>query len=144
MGYWNSAMIFSVKNKFYATLSCFILAGWGWLFVASRQSVSSFTPCVFKNITGIPCPSCGSTRAVVAILNGRFMEAFLLNPLGYLLIILAIALPIWLLVDLITKKEKIRTLFHQLNSFTKSHPIFLFSFLTLIAINWIWNIYKHL
>lgn len=37
--------------------------------------------CILREITGVPCPACGSTRAVLAACNGRFGEAFLLNPL---------------------------------------------------------------
>ena len=37
--------------------------------------------CKLKAITGIPCPTCGATRAVKAIAVGRFVEGWLHNPL---------------------------------------------------------------
>jgi len=38
-------------------------------------------PCVFREVTGIPCPSCGTTRGVLALIDGRPLEALTLNPL---------------------------------------------------------------
>ena len=39
--------------------------------------------CMFRNITGLPCPFCGTTRSVGNILLGNFNDALNLNPLGY-------------------------------------------------------------
>ena len=35
-------------------------------------------------MTGIPCPSCGTTRAATAFLQGDLMTAFINNPLAAL------------------------------------------------------------
>ena len=40
--------------------------------------------CLFRNVTGLPCPFCGSTRSVGHILQGEFSAALYSNPLGYL------------------------------------------------------------
>ncbi len=40
--------------------------------------------CVFRSLTGIPCPSCGTTRAATAFLEGHLMTAFINNPLAAL------------------------------------------------------------
>lgn len=39
------------------------------------------TPCLFRRLTGVPCPSCGATRGVLALLDGRPFDALALNPL---------------------------------------------------------------
>lgn len=62
-----------------------LVAGWGLLLGASawleaRTGVEAQT-CLFKRVSGHPCPSCGSTRAVMALLRGQWGEAFLWNPL---------------------------------------------------------------
>lgn len=36
--------------------------------------------CPFKQITGYPCPTCGSTRLVMALFRGDLVSAFLSNP----------------------------------------------------------------
>ncbi len=40
--------------------------------------------CTFRNLTGIPCPSCGTTRTALALLNFEFSSALAVNPLGTL------------------------------------------------------------
>ena len=44
--------------------------------------------CVFRNLTGLPCPFCGSTRSVGQILQGNFTEALAFNPMGFFLLLL--------------------------------------------------------
>lgn len=41
--------------------------------------------CWFHKATGIPCPSCGATRAFVQIIQGHFLKGFAYNPLGAIL-----------------------------------------------------------
>ena len=40
--------------------------------------------CTFRNLTGIPCPSCGTTRTALALLNFDICSALAVNPLGTL------------------------------------------------------------
>jgi len=40
--------------------------------------------CAFRAITGVPCLSCGTTRAAVALLNGHLVDALAANPLAAL------------------------------------------------------------
>ena len=47
--------------------------------------------CVFRSLTGIPCPSCGTTRAATAFLQGDLMTAFINNPLAALAGLLFVA-----------------------------------------------------
>jgi len=54
--------------------------------LANRSSGFSTGPslCMFRNLTGLPCPFCGTTRSVGNILIGNFNVAMHMNPLGYL------------------------------------------------------------
>ena len=47
--------------------------------------------CTFRKLTGLNCPGCGMTRAAVAALHGQLGSAFRFNPLGMLLLPLALA-----------------------------------------------------
>lgn len=38
-------------------------------------------PCFFSNVLGIYCPGCGGTRAVYALLHGRFIASLWYHPL---------------------------------------------------------------
>ena len=37
--------------------------------------------CTWKMVTGLPCMSCGSTRALHLVLSGHFAKAFTMQPL---------------------------------------------------------------
>ena len=46
--------------------------------------------CVFKSLAGLPCPTCGTTRAAVALARFDLHAAVALNPLatlGWLLLV---------------------------------------------------------
>ncbi len=45
------------------------------------QRAGFFPKCIFHELTGLACPSCGLTRAFHAVLNGRFLDALLYNAL---------------------------------------------------------------
>jgi hypothetical protein len=38
--------------------------------------------CALKTLTGLPCPTCGITRAVIALSRADFERAFFMNPLA--------------------------------------------------------------
>lgn len=40
--------------------------------------------CIFKSLTGFPCLGCGTTRACISFLHGRWLEAFYWQPLFWL------------------------------------------------------------
>jgi hypothetical protein len=46
--------------------------------------------CYFRKITGLECPGCGMTRGTYALLHGRFLDAFMFNPVGMILLPLAL------------------------------------------------------
>jgi hypothetical protein len=48
--------------------------------------------CMFRRLTGLPCATCGSTRMVLALFDLRIVEAFLLNPLMFVLGVLGAVL----------------------------------------------------
>lgn len=39
--------------------------------------------CVFRNIWGISCPSCGLSKAWLALLHGNIAEAFSIHPMFF-------------------------------------------------------------
>ena len=41
-------------------------------------------PCVFKTLTGYPCPTCGATRVIRSLFQFDIVSAFLRNPLLFL------------------------------------------------------------
>ena len=55
-------------------------------------SYFSSTLCVFNNVTGIPCPGCGLTRAYLCFFKGDLLGAFKFHPLFLLPAIVVIIL----------------------------------------------------
>jgi len=52
------------------------------LAMRAGQLAQILPACVFKTLTGIPCPTCGMTRATLALVNLDFMAALRVNPLA--------------------------------------------------------------
>jgi hypothetical protein len=48
--------------------------------------------CPLRTLTGIPCPLCGATRAVVALAHGDVFQSLRFNPVGIVVVLVAIAL----------------------------------------------------
>lgn len=53
--------------------------------------------CPLRFLFGICCPGCGMTRAIIAIINLKFKEAFVYHPMVF-------SLPLLLLIDCFLKK----------------------------------------
>ncbi len=74
------------KRLYISLLICIGMIGLGIfyaLFLVDYFSV----PCLFETVTGLYCPGCGITRAMISILNFKFIEALEYNKLAYLIII---------------------------------------------------------
>lgn len=48
--------------------------------------------CVFKIMSGVPCPGCGLTRSVVLLMHGDVSGSLFFHPLGVLFVLGAIVL----------------------------------------------------
>jgi hypothetical protein len=64
------------------------LAAAVYAFIFEPGKSGIFPACMFRALTGLACPGCGSTRALHQLLHGHVANAFVLNPL--LLIVLPI------------------------------------------------------
>lgn len=65
------------------------------LFGASRLP---FPACLFKALTGLPCPTCGSTRTLARLVDLDLVGAFAMNPLAAAA---AFAIAAWAAADLV-------------------------------------------
>ncbi len=64
--------------------------------------VLSIAPsCVFRTLTGLPCPTCGSTRSMVCLVHGDLSGALMMNPLTTLTLIAAVLFFLYSLFTLV-------------------------------------------
>ena len=79
-----------------------IFGGIGLVAVAAvwalRLDRLPLTFCVFKGLTGMPCPTCGSTRTLGQLAAGDLAGALTMNPLAALA---AASVALWALADLV-------------------------------------------
>ncbi len=91
------------------------LVGGAMLGIAAVRPLVPFEfvpPCPLRTITGIPCPMCGMTRGVTALVHGNFAHALSLNPGSFAIVALALLLlvqwrlrrlviPVWVIVTML-------------------------------------------
>jgi hypothetical protein len=130
------------RNKLYSILFIACLAGYIWLYFGITEN-KSVEVCLIKHVTKIPCPSCGSTRSVISLITGDFIGALNLNPIGYLVAIIMLISPLWIIVDSIKRTKTLFDFYLKIETYLK-RPKIAISLILLVIINWIWNITKGL
>ncbi|RAW00259.1 DUF2752 domain-containing protein [Pseudochryseolinea flava] len=135
-------MLRNRKNVHYLFVMIACTAGYVWLFFQLWSEESSAVGvCMFKHATGIPCPSCGATRSVLSILDGKVLEALYWNPIGFIVMSIMIACPLWICFDWITHRETFYKFYIAAEKRLRQKKVAI-PLVLLIVSNWIWNIYK--
>ena len=107
------------------------------MFLTINTSFS--VPCLFKLITGIPCPGCGLTRAFVLASQFNFIGAITANILFLPVFIGMAAFLLCAVLDAFFGKQAVKRLNLALN---KKWIIALLAMLT--AVSWYFNITREL
>jgi hypothetical protein len=93
--------------------------------------------CSFRELLGIPCVTCGSTRSAIALLHGDVSAAWAWNPLA-LVAMLAIALfDIYALGVLVSRAPRLRVSFGRMK-----WPLLIVVFAA-AGLNWIYLLLNH-
>jgi hypothetical protein len=87
-------------------------------------------PCTFKEITGLPCPSCGMTTSFALLVRGDLGNSLRANAVGTLLAGLFLLLVPWCLAS----AARGRTLF--VRSVEKAVTLTVLAFLGLMLLRW--------
>lgn len=122
------------------------LAGYIWIYyvlLGNHNGNKSVEVCLIKHFTTIACPSCGSTRAVILIIQGKYLDALKINPLGYLVAMIMIFVPIWIIIDLGLGRKTLFVFYHKVELFLQ-RPQYSIPLILLILIIWILNNIKGL
>lgn len=103
------------------------LVAWGWLRLDLPRP-----GCVLHNVTGWPCPGCGSTRAVRDLLHGNLAAAFLHNPLFILLLLGAVLFDLYAAIVLACRLPRVRPRVASLPSWARIGAV------SALLVNWLW------
>ena len=130
---------------FFLAVSC--LAGYSWIFlnffISSSHLKAKFNVCLFKRVTTIPCPSCGTTRSVLSLINLDFPTAFYMNPLGFIILPALLIFPFWLTFDILNRSQSLFSFYQKFETVFKKKIIAIPAILIVLII-WISNIFKDL
>ena len=134
------------KKRLYVLVLLCTIAGFFWVwwninYNNTHNSDTAINICLFKNITGLPCPSCGSTRSLIHIMKLDFKTALHDNPLGFILAFGLILFPLWIVFDAVSRKSTFFSFYLLTESIIRKRWVTV-SFIILITVNWLWNIYK--
>jgi hypothetical protein len=129
-----TSFITESRNSFYwpRLLALALLAGSLLLPILAFDWVTSpqaLVLCPLRAVTGIPCPSCGLTRALAHLERGHWSEAMKFHPFSPLILLLALALMVLLLLELVSHKGVI---FNPLKS--RRNIYFLFAIVVIFQI----------
>lgn len=86
--------------------------------------------CPLKNLTGWPCPTCGGTRAGVALLSGDPLRAITMNPF---VTVLLLAAPAWIVWRVATGRA--------MSARSASRAWVIVG--TLLLVNWVYVLWRH-
>ena len=116
------------------------ILGYVYLIYALMCGIDKTLPCMFYELTGYPCPSCGLTRAMGYFFYGNIADGLRLNPLSIIVAIYLLLLPVLGLIDLSFGKNYFRqfsgSLFRVLNT-----PAGAVTLLLIILLNWLYLIF---
>ena len=118
------------------TIIAVILAGYFFL-IFYPHFINNYSFCLFKDITGIPCPACGSTRATILLFKGEVLQSILMNPLALVTNFGILVSLLWLIYEIITGRNEFMNFMKK--DWSKRYKVLI---AVIIIINWIWNIKK--
>lgn len=130
-----------LMKKYFPLVCTVLIYVLGGCYLLFYNSLSFHIPCLFRLITGIPCPGCGMTRAFRYIIDGKLLMAINTNFFAIPLFAFLAIVPIWIAFDILNNRQTFESAMRH--TWTREHTIIA---LLIIAIGWIYNIianYRH-
>ena len=89
--------------------------------------------CVFHQLTGLPCLTCGMTRCGIEFFQGHFFAALKWNPLVFAFLWGVIAFDLYALAAIALRRPRLRILFRQTEKKYARGVV-----VALLALNWLY------
>lgn len=93
-------------------------------------------PCPWRELLGLECPMCGTTRALLALGRGDVLAALAWNPLAILLAVAAVAVAVNEIAGAALRRRL------SLVLAGREGRVLLVAFLAALAANWVWVLLK--
>ncbi|MGA7159813.1 MAG: DUF2752 domain-containing protein [Bacteroidota bacterium] len=136
-----------IRKNLYIVLAGLSLAGYGWLgwnFIEGSETSGLPSVCLFKEITGLPCPSCGTTRSLLLLMSGRLHESLMMNPFGIVLALALVIVPLWIMIDTFGRSHSFYRRYAQIEHLLTHNKLLAAFAVAVVMLNWFWNISKGL
>lgn len=131
------------QSAFYTLLLSLLSGGLFVIFYDPLQHFASqHTLCLFKEITGVACPACGTGRGMQHLLHFDLTGAFMLNPFSYIVAFSALLIPAWMIRDAWKADASLYRTYLSFNTYMHNHKWLFVAMCVLILSNWTWNIIK--
>jgi len=130
------------KAKFYTLVLLLALAGWVWIAANIAGDRGPVNICLFRQVTGIPCPACGTTRGVLCLLHGDPGGACSDNPFSFIIVLLLAVVPLWITLDLFRSGDSFNRFYRRSEDLFRSRSLMPLLAAVLVCLNWCWNILK--
>ena len=132
------------RNRLYKYVAVLWTLGALWLAWVFLASPAEQGVCLFKAVTHVPCPSCGSSRALVLLLKGDLLGSLEMNPVGALIGFLLVVVPVWIVADVARRRDTFLRTYRALENVMTHRAWVSVSLASVLVMNWIWNIIKGL
>ena len=131
------------KGRLYPLLLLLMACGYVWLFVSDdSRGGAALWGCPTRIIWGIPCPACGTTRAVRAAFHEDWLASLYYNPLGILVGLAMVVVPLWIVADTLAGSDSLLRAYRFAERKLQQWP-YAVAGISAILINWIWNLTKY-
>jgi hypothetical protein len=132
------------KKQLYILLIGLSLAGYAWLGWNVAESSATLNACIFKAATHLPCPSCGTTRALTLLMSGDVRGSLFINPFGALLALALVIIPLWVVIDVLRRSDSLFRWYVLVERSLVKRKWISVPAIALVVLNWFWNIAKGL
>jgi hypothetical protein len=93
--------------------------------------------CVFHEITGLPCVTCGMTRCGIEFFQGDFLSAIKWNPLVFIMLCGVVAFDFYASMVLLTRAPRVRIAFGDAQTrFLRGAVV------AALALNWFYSLLR--
>lgn len=131
---WHLKKISPIENNYELIFGVLVIPITTLFYIALSHLPPQLIPiCRFHAITGLPCPTCGATRAMQLLSTGNIIQALLMQPLITTFAILSAIYSLYSFIVTLGHRPRIRPI-----NVTKKDKKYILITTTLIILNWVY------